>query len=149
MPRKTVITAYNIRSYQIDGLDWEKNPTTYFFTVKKDGKEREISMKDYLKQQYDVNLRDLKQPLLYVNFRDTRIYLPTEMCREASLPENFTSDSRKMRDLQEHKISHPEQRFKRIIDVINKLMIAEEFKQFEVEMKANEHQVVGKVLYPP
>ena len=54
-----------------------------------------------------------------------------------------------MRDLQEHKISHPEQRFKRIIDVINKLMLAEEFKQFEVEMKANEHQVVGKVLYPP
>jgi hypothetical protein len=101
MPRKTVITAYNIRSYQIDGLCWEKNPTNHFFTVKKDGKEREISMKDYLKQQYDVNLRELKQPLLYVNFRDTRIFLPTEMCREASLPENFTSDSRKMRDLQE------------------------------------------------
>jgi hypothetical protein len=71
MPRKTVITAYNIRSYQIDGLNWDLNPTTYFFKVKKDGKEREISMKDYLKQQYDVNLREPKQPLLYVNFRDT------------------------------------------------------------------------------
>ena len=56
-------------------------------------------MMEYLKTQYKVNLRDTKQPLLYVNFRDTRIYLPTELCREASLPENFTSDSRKMKDL--------------------------------------------------
>ncbi len=57
-----------------------------------------------------------------MNFRDTRIYLPTECCREASLPENFTSDSRKMRDLQEHKISHPRQRFERIIATVNKIM---------------------------
>lgn len=52
MPRKTVITAYNIRSYQVDGLDWDLNPTNYFFKVKKEGKEREVSMKDYLKEQY-------------------------------------------------------------------------------------------------
>jgi len=58
-----------------------------------------MNMMEYLKTQYKVNLRDTKQPLLYVNFRDTRIYLPTELCREASLPENFTSDSRKMKDL--------------------------------------------------
>lgn len=128
MPRKTVITSYNIRSYQIDGLDWTQNPMTHFFKLKKEGSvNREISMKDYMNEQYKINLRELKQPLLFVNFRDTRIYLPTELCRDASLPENFTSDARKMRDLQEFKISHPAQRFNRIISVINKLMEAGEF----------------------
>ena len=59
MPRKTVITAYNIRSYQIDGLDWDFNPTNHFFKVKREGKVRELSMKDYLKEQYNINLREL------------------------------------------------------------------------------------------
>ena len=62
-----------------------------------------------------------------MNFRDTRIYLPTESCREASLPDDFTKDSRKMRGLQPFKISHPNERFSRIIGVINKLMNADEF----------------------
>ena len=64
-------------------------------------------MKDYLFEIYKLKISEPNQPLLFVNFRDTRVYLPTEMCREASLPENFTSDSRKMKDLQEFKISHP------------------------------------------
>lgn len=84
-------------------------------------------MMDYLKQMYKVELKHPKQPLLFVNFKDTRIYLPPELCREASLPENFTSDSRKMRDLQEYKISNPAQRFERILDVINKIGQAGEF----------------------
>jgi hypothetical protein len=124
MPRKTVITTYNIRSYQIDGLDWELNPSKYFFKLKKDGLQREISMKDYLFEQYKIRLREPNQPLLFVNFRDTRIYLPTEMCRDASLPENFTSDRRKMSDLQKFKISHPRQRFNRINEFNKKLMDA-------------------------
>jgi hypothetical protein len=53
--------------------------------------------------------------------------LPPELCREASLPENFTSDSRKMRDLQEYKISNPAQRMERILEVINKIGEAGEF----------------------
>jgi hypothetical protein len=31
VPRKTVITSYNTKSYQVDGLDWKKNPDTYSF----------------------------------------------------------------------------------------------------------------------
>jgi len=32
VPRKTVITSYNTKSYQVDGLDFTKNPDTYSFT---------------------------------------------------------------------------------------------------------------------
>ena len=58
-----------------------------------------MSMIEYLKKQYNVNVKDANQPLLFVNIRDTRLYFPAEFCRDASLPENFTSDARKMRDL--------------------------------------------------
>jgi ABC-type antimicrobial peptide transport system ATPase subunit len=54
-----------------------------------------------------------------------------------------------MRDLQEFKISHPEQRMTRIIDTINKIMNAPEFQQFQVTMTASTHQLEGKVNYPP
>lgn len=149
VPRRTVITSYNIKSYQIDGLDWDLNPRNYFFEVKKNNIIEKLSMAEYLTRQYQVKLREENQPLLFVNFRDTRIYLPPELCREASLPENFTSDSRKMRDLQEYKISHPEQRMKRIQEIINKLGEAGQFSQFDIQLSAQEHKVNGKVLFQP
>ena len=37
--------------------------------------------------------------MLVVNQRDGYIYLPASLCHEASLPEGFTKDVRKMRDL--------------------------------------------------
>ena len=49
-PRKTVITSYNIRSYQIDGLDWTQNPNTHFFTFKKDNVSTEMCMTEYMKK---------------------------------------------------------------------------------------------------
>jgi len=33
LPRKTVITTYNTKSYQVDGLDFTKNPDTYKFVL--------------------------------------------------------------------------------------------------------------------
>ena len=35
------------------------------------------------------------------------IYLVPEFCHEASLPEDFTKDSRKMRDIDGYKIKNP------------------------------------------
>ena len=59
-------------------------------------------MKEYFFKKYGIELND-KQPLLYVNQtrgeKVERIYLPTELCHEASLPKSFTKDVRKMRDL--------------------------------------------------
>ena len=94
-PRITVISAHNSKSYQVDGMTTEFNPLTYKFK-QKDGSE--ISMSEYFYQRYRINLKD-KQPLLYVNQRDGRIYLPTQLCNEASLPDDFTKDNNKMRDL--------------------------------------------------
>jgi hypothetical protein len=93
-------------TYQVDGLTYDENPTTITFNHvdKRDPSKShgEVTMLEYFKVHYNINLRHKKQPLLYVNSRKgegQRIYLPTEICNEASLPENFTSDSHKMRDI--------------------------------------------------
>lgn len=106
-------------------------------------------MAQHLEEDYNVKLKYPNQPLLFVNFRDKRLFFPTELCREASLPDDFTQDSRKMKDLQDFKISDPNKRFQRICDVINKLLTAGEFAKFEIELKAEEHKAVGYVHQPP
>ena len=50
VPRRTVITTYNTKSYQIDGLDFSKNPDTYMFE-QKDGTK--ISVYDYIFKTYN------------------------------------------------------------------------------------------------
>jgi len=49
------------------------------------------------------------------------------LCHEAALPDNFTKDARKMRDIDEYKIKSPNERFERILDVVNRIFNAAEF----------------------
>lgn len=70
----------------------EYNPWTYKFKLR-DGTM--VSMAEYFDKQYNIQLKHEKQPLLFVNRRmGDRIYLPTELCQEASLPKNFTRNQR-------------------------------------------------------
>jgi len=50
LPRKTVITSYNTKSYQVDGLDFSKNPDTYTFILSGKGDKvgQKVSMYDYI-----------------------------------------------------------------------------------------------------
>lgn len=78
MPRITVITRYNSKSYQIDGMTNEYTPATYKFLVKnRETKEsKEFRMDEYFYNQYKIKL-DSNQPLLFVNRAEgEKIYLP-------------------------------------------------------------------------
>uniref|UniRef100_G1R652 Piwi like RNA-mediated silencing 4 n=1 Tax=Nomascus leucogenys TaxID=61853 RepID=G1R652_NOMLE len=55
-----VLTRYNNRTYSIDDIDWSVKPTHTF--QKRDGTE--ITYVDYYKQQYDITVSDLNQPML-------------------------------------------------------------------------------------
>lgn len=134
MPRRTVITNYNTKSYQVDGLAYNVTPKTHTFKWKHKGVDQESNMIDYIKKMYGVKITAPDQPCLYVNYADQRIYLPVELCHEAALPENFTSDTRKMRDIDQYKIKNPNDRFKRISTLINKILNAPGFKTFDLEL---------------
>jgi len=87
--------------------------------------------------------------LLFVNMRQGRIYLVPEFCHEASLPDDFTKDSRKMRDIDEYKIKNPQERYDRIIGLINKLYNHPEFSAWKIELDREMSRVQGTVLPPP
>jgi len=72
------------------------SPDTYTFTLK-DGQQ--CSMTEYFFKRYQIKLRP-KQPLLYVNYNSgDKVFLPAELCHEASLPKDFTRDAYKMREI--------------------------------------------------
>lgn len=54
-----VMTRYNNKTYRIDDIDFDLNPTSTFRA-----RDRDISFVEYYKCQYGIDIGDLKQPLL-------------------------------------------------------------------------------------
>jgi aubergine len=57
---QTVMTNYNNKTYKIDDISWEQKPSDTF--DKKNGER--ISFVDYYKKQYDIRIKNERQPLL-------------------------------------------------------------------------------------
>jgi hypothetical protein len=153
MQRRTVMTSHNSKTYQVDGLTWEVTPQDHIFAYQvknSEGKkvQHQSNMVEYFRNVYNIKI-DKNEPLLFVNFRGERIYLPTSLCYDASLPDDFTKDTRKMRDLDNYKIKDPDKRFSRIESLKKKLAGCNDFKNWNIEMTAEMAKVQGKVLEPP
>lgn len=126
-PRITVLTAYNSRSYQLDGINFNLSPKTYTFEWKDgSGQVQKTNMIEYFRIKYKIDLSskdNAQQPLLEVNIRDDTILLPPSLCHEAALPTDFVKDANKMRALHKYKISDPAQRAERIGSLMDRLAI--------------------------
>lgn len=146
-PRKVVIASHNSISYQVDGMTDEYNPWTYKFKLR-DGTM--VSMAEYFDKQYNIQLKHEKQPLLFVNRRmGDRIYLPTELCQEASLPKNFTRNQRDQQTLQDVKLNSAQKRFELINRLIQKFQNDETFQQWGVTVDNSNQEIQGKKLEQP
>lgn len=94
---KIVMTLYNKKTYRIDDMDEEKDPTSTFLS-KKEG--RLITFVEYYKSRYDIEITDMRQKLLVsrpsrrdLNRGDSQpIYLIPELCGMTGL--DFTDDKR-------------------------------------------------------
>ena len=53
------MTRYNNCTYKVDDIDWNETPRKTFMK-----KDEEISLVDYYKQHYNIEIKDLNQPLL-------------------------------------------------------------------------------------
>jgi len=110
-----VMTEYNKAStYKIEDINFEMNPLSTFQTYSGE----EITYKDYYAQRYNIEVKDLKQPLLV--YREKRkqageettrtIMLIPELCRMTGLTDAMISDFRVMKDVAAHTRVTPEQR---------------------------------------
>jgi len=62
---KTVLTVYgSLRAYRIKDIDYDGSPSKTTFNIKSGDQMRTITIKDYYKNQYKIDIQDLDQPIL-------------------------------------------------------------------------------------
>ncbi|XP_066476773.1 piwi-like protein 4 [Tiliqua scincoides] len=131
-----VLTRYNNKTYRVDDIDWTVKPTDTF--QKCDGTQ--ICYEDYYKQQYDVHLTDLNQPMLVSHLKskgsssvEPRVaHLIPELCFLTGLSTRATSDFRLMKDLAQETHLTPDRRQQRLSRLVDNIQRNKEAR-FELE----------------
>ncbi|XP_074072583.1 piwi-like protein 4 [Macrotis lagotis] len=124
-----VLTRYNNKTYRVDDIDWSVKPTDTF--ERHDGTK--ITYFDYYKQQYDISLSDLSQPMLVSRLKNKGIdsgeiriaHLIPELSFLTGLSKRVTSDFHLMKDLAAEtqlRPIHRQQRLTRLADNIQRNM---------------------------
>lgn len=81
-------------------------------------------MIEYFWVKHKIDLKkNAGQPVLIIHKlkQKEHIYLPVSECYSASLPEGFTEDFKKMKDIGQYRISDPNERFDRYSFFVKKL----------------------------
>ena len=97
----TVFTKYSNKSYKIHDIDFTKNPESTFES--RDGTQ---SFLNYYKNQYGIDIRDKKQPMLIHKIKrpeipeaEISICLVPELCFMTGLTESQRADFKVMKDV--------------------------------------------------
>ncbi|XP_066444447.1 piwi-like protein 1 [Eleutherodactylus coqui] len=108
-----VLTKYNNKTYRIDEIAWNMTPQSTF--KKADGSE--ITFVDYYKNQYNLQVTDMNQPLIVNIPRRPRpgvangaIILVPEFCNLTGLTDRMRNDFTVMKDLAVHTRLAPDKR---------------------------------------
>lgn len=119
-----VLTKHNNKTYKVDDISWNSRPND---TFEKNGAP--ISYVDYYKQHWNIQIRDMDQPLLITKptERDVRggkkenIFLIPELCTITGLSEEARSDFGIMKDLAVHTRIGPDKRRETMENFLNQI----------------------------
>ncbi|CAB3369856.1 Hypothetical predicted protein [Cloeon dipterum] len=110
-----VLTRYNNRLYRVDDVDFSLNPNCTFDR----NKDEKISFKEYYKTHYNLQIRDLSQPLLVSRVTrrqkgmepvDQMVVLVPELCFMTGLTDEMRKDFKVMKDVAQYTRVSPNQR---------------------------------------
>ncbi|KAM4047113.1 piwi-like protein 4 [Anomaloglossus baeobatrachus] len=151
-----VLTRYNNKTYRVDDMDWSTKPTDKF--PKKDGTQ--ISYVEYYKQQYNVELTDLFQPMLVSSLKMKKgeagdaprvVHLLPELCYLTGLSSRALTDLRLMKDLSQETQLNPERRQKRLQSLAENIQesreASSELAKWGVRME-RQLSITGRVVPP-
>lgn len=149
------MTRYNNKCYRVDDVVFDKSPKDTF--PHGDG---EISYIDYYKKQYNIDIRDLKQPML-ISRKEVRIsgerekreyvfLLVPELCFLTGLSEKERSNYTAMKDLAAHTKLSPLQRvgaFKKFVENVNNNAQAKEvLSQWGLSLDPEPMKITARLL---
>ncbi|XP_076226679.1 argonaute 3 isoform X2 [Nomia melanderi] len=152
----SVFTRYNNRTYRVDDIAWDKDPSYSF-----DKGGQQITLFDYYKQHWNLKIRDPKQPLLVHRAKmksptgepqEQLILLIPELCYIASLTDSIRSDFKVMKDLDVLTKMTPNARrdvFKHFVqEVQNNDIPREILAEWGLRLESNLIDFTGRVLEP-
>lgn len=150
-----VLTDYNNKTYRVDDIDFEQNPSSTFPT--RDGN---ISYQNYYTKKYNLKITDAKQPLLVSRSRerDLRagqsefVMLIPELCRATGLSEEMRNNFQTMKALAEHTRLNPSARIERL-KAFNRRLYAtkpsmEHLAAWNLNLDKNLVEFSGRILSP-
>lgn len=149
-----VMSIYNQKTYKITDVDFETTPSSTF--SKKDGTK--ISFVEYFKQQYNIQIRDPKQPML-VSIPSLRmqrsgvsgpIMLVPELCRLTGITNDMRKDFNLMRAISDHTRIGADKRIERLQKFNTRLQETKEskdvFKYWNTELDRRLVEVPARTL---
>jgi len=158
---QVVLTRYNNKTYHVDDIAWNLNPTSKF----KKSTGEEISYVDYYLKNYNLKINDLQQPLLLNNAKKKfkggqrggereveTIYLVPELCCMTGFTEEVKSNFSIMRDISQHTIVPPSSRKASLESFIRTLTthpeISEELRKWNINFRPEMLKIKSRVLNP-
>lgn len=112
----SVLTKYNNKLYKVDDILWDANPKSTFTS----STGVEVSYYDYYKKQYEIEITDMKQPLLVNRAKrrvpnsteqvDQLICLIPELCYMTGLTDDMRNNFTLMKDVAMYTRVTPNQR---------------------------------------
>ncbi|EAR84853.1 piwi-like Twi9p protein (macronuclear) [Tetrahymena thermophila SB210] len=120
---QSVLTKYNnYRTYIIDRVDYSKNPRSTFLYRKTN---LQISYAEYYFQNYQIEIRDMQQPLLVskIKYREAdtnilkiqEIFLIPELCYMTGLTDEQRKNKNAMKEIATHTKLTPEQKYSKSV----------------------------------
>merc|ERR1719154_539626 len=119
-----ILTRYNNKCYRVDDIDWTMTPSSKFT----DHTGEEKSFVDYYKKQYNIAIKDPKQPMLISRAKKKTheeadvaklIALVPELCNMTGLTDQMKADFRVMKDVAQFTRVTPNQRQQALKKFIN------------------------------
>jgi hypothetical protein len=131
---RSVMTIYNKRIYKIDDIDFEKNPT-HKFVMNKHNKFREVSYAEYIKDNYQIEIEDMDQPLIKYYSRELQqdIYLVPEVWVLTGITEQ--QKGRNFRKIKDQMFANAQTKEKQAKEFFEKIQINENSWYTEITQK--------------
>ncbi|XP_058798402.1 piwi-like protein Siwi [Phymastichus coffea] len=149
-----VLTAYNNRTYRVDDVDFSVNPLSTF----KQKDRSEITYAAYYKQKYQIQIRDMRQPLLVSKSKmrerragqDELIYLIPELCRSTGISDNMICEFKTMAALARYTRVAPSERINKLMEFNHRLKtqpeVIKDFKEWNLNIDNKLVELEGRVL---
>lgn len=158
-----VLTRYNNKTYRIDDIMWDENPMSEF--VYHNGQRTTYFA--YYKEHYNIEIKDLKQPLLLHRAKKAKksqsaspsneekktteiICLIPELCFMTGMSEEIKNDIKIKKELSAHTRLNPKQKCEQLMELIKNIReTPEALKQITnwgLELDENFSEIQGRVL---